>query len=104
MLVAGAPAGDERAAEMRALGAVGAVAKPRPGLAIWPENWPAVRVMVSMATQWRRAGMAGIEVGLDYAALPVVCAALSVPLDEDLLSRMRVMEAAALSALAERRG
>jgi hypothetical protein len=88
---------------MRALGAVGAVAKPRPGLAIWPENWAAVRAMAAMATQWRRAGMAGIEVGLDYAVLPVVCAALALTLDEDLLGRIRVMEAAALSALAEAR-
>lgn len=88
---------------MAALGHGGPAPRTREDLAIWPENWPAVRVFGAMGTQWRRAGLAGVETGLDYGALLTVCGALRVALDEDLLSRLRVMEAEALSALAERR-
>ena len=68
---------------------------------VWPENWDAMRVFLGMETQWRRAGMAGVAVGLDYAALPVVTGALGVALDEDLLARLRILEGAAVKALAE---
>ena len=72
-------------------------------LEILPENWPTVSVFVAMSTQWRRAGMTGVPVGLDYAALPAVCGALAVTLDGELLQRLRLIEAAALGAMAERR-
>lgn len=89
---------------MAALGHRGLAPLRRDAVAIWPENWPAVRVFVAMGTQWRRAGLSGVETGLDYGALTVVCGALAVPLDEDLLSRLRVLEAEALTAMMERRG
>lgn len=71
-------------------------------LEILPDNWPAVEVFVAMGTQWRRAGMGGVATGLDYAALPAVCAALAHDLDGELLARLRVIEGAAIAALAER--
>lgn len=89
---------------MAALGHAGPAPRAAGHLAVAAENWPALRVFVAMGTQWRRAGMTGIETGLDYAALPAVCGALAVPLDEELLGRVAVLEAAALSAMAERRG
>ncbi|MBX9702389.1 MAG: DUF1799 domain-containing protein [Acetobacteraceae bacterium] len=70
---------------------------------VWPENWSAVRVFVAMDTQWRRAGMTGIPCGLDYAAIPPVAGMLGVAADADLLARLQVLEAEALTAMAEHR-
>jgi len=72
--------------------------------AIWPENWGAVRVFAAMSTQWRRAGMAGVPVGLDYAVLPVVAAAHGVACDGDLLARLAMIESAALRIMLDRAG
>jgi hypothetical protein len=80
-----------------------AVREP-PAVEVMPENWGAVRVFVAMGTQWRRAGTAGLPVGLDYAALPPVAGALDVVVDADLLARLRLMETTASAALAERWG
>ena len=67
---------------------------------VMPENWGAMRIFLAMDTQWRRAGMAGVASGLDYAVLPVVAAALALTLDADLLARLRILEGAALTAMA----
>ena len=37
----------------------------------------------------------------DYAVLPIVAGALAIAVDEDLLARLRVMEGAAVKAMAE---
>lgn len=79
-----------------------ATPKPREPEEVWPENWEAVRVFVAMGTQWRRAGMAGVPVALDYAALPAVAGALGIAPSEDLIARLRMMEATAGAVLAER--
>ena len=68
---------------------------------VMPGNWGAVRVFFARGSQWRRAGMLGVAVGLDYAALPVVCDALAVPMDEPLLARVRVLEGEAVEAMFE---
>jgi hypothetical protein len=68
---------------------------------VWPEHWEAVRVFLAMTTQWRRVGMDAVAVGLDYAALPAVCQALGVTLDEDRLGVLRVLEAEAVAAMAK---
>jgi len=65
-------------------------------------NWPAVRLFLAASTQWRRAGMAGLPAGLDYPAVATTAAWLGIAIDEDLLWRLRVLEAAALDALIER--
>lgn len=64
-----------------------------------PENWPAMRLFLAMDTQWRRAGMTGVPTGLDYAAIPAVAGMLGLPADEDLLARLRVLEAEAVKAM-----
>jgi hypothetical protein len=98
-------------AEARALGlpeemAAGLAASAQPAAAeaveVMPENWGAMRVFLGMETQWRRAGMAGVAVGLDYGALPVVAGALGVTADADLFGRLRILEGAALAVMAER--
>jgi hypothetical protein len=70
---------------------------------IMPENWPALRVFLGLETQWRRAGLGGVAVGLDYGALPVVAGCLGIPTDADLLARLKVLEGAAISAMMVRR-
>ena len=56
-----------------------------------------------MSTQWRRAGMAGICVGLDYSVLPEVWRRAKVPpaLRDDVFDDLRVMEEAALGKMRE---
>lgn len=39
-----------------------------PDFAVWPENWDAVQLFMTAATQWRMDAM-GRQAGLDYAAL-----------------------------------
>jgi hypothetical protein len=55
-----------------------------------------------MATQWRRAGLAGMPTGLDYAAMPAVARILGYRPTEELFARLRVLEAEWLSASAEK--
>lgn len=69
---------------------------------VWPENWHAVCIFLDMASQWRLVPtMAGVFwQGLDYAALPVVMAALKPALPEHtarplakLMPQLRLLEA-----------
>lgn len=69
---------------------------------VWPENWHAVCAFLDMASQWRLVPtMKGVLwQGLDYAALPVVLAALKPALPEHtvrplakLMPQIRVLEA-----------
>lgn len=69
---------------------------------VLPENWAAMRVWAGMGTQLRRAGISGVPVGLDYAALPAVCGALQIPCDDDLFDRLRVIERAYVAAVLEK--
>lgn len=67
-----------------------------------PENWDAMRLFLAMETQWRRAGMTGVATGLDYAVLPAVAGFNGLTLNADLFARLRIIEGAALKAMAER--
>lgn len=71
-------------------------ARPVEPCKVWPENWDALRLFLAMGTQWRRAGMVGLPVGLDYRPLEMVAGALSVAIDAALLRRLRVLEDAVL--------
>lgn len=88
-------------AEMAARLAAQAAAAAPPVFEVMPENWAAMRIFIGCDTQWRRAGMAGVATGLDYGVLPVVAGALGLPLDEDTLTRLRVIEGEAINAMAE---
>lgn len=61
-------------------------------LGVPPENWPALRVMLAMQTQWR-VGMGG-RTGLVYEALPTVLRMTGIaPADEpDIFAALQVME------------
>lgn len=102
------PRGGTDTAGLAALGAAPATlaeaaARTPPPLPVAAANWPAVRVFLAADTQWRTAGMSGQPIGLDYVALHLAARALGVRWTARLLWRLRVIEAEALAALAERR-
>ncbi|QHI99365.1 hypothetical protein GT347_16095 [Xylophilus rhododendri] len=69
-----------------------------PELPLWQEHWPAVRLMVAMATQWRM-GPSG-PVGLDYAALDRVLRSLRLADPDDAIFQdLQVLESAALDEI-----
>ncbi len=73
-----------------------------------PENWNAVRVFIALQTQWhyqpRSNGKVSLlsRTGLDYTAVPVVCSAHALDLDEELLTQIRALESESLAIYAER--
>jgi hypothetical protein len=72
------------------------------GIAVWPENWPAVMVFRRMTTQWR-VGMGG-PTGLDYGVLFRLLDNERLSGDEwdQMFADVCVMEAAALEAMARK--
>lgn len=70
---------------------------------IWEVNRESFSVFNSLSTQWR-TGMNGAT-GLDYAVLPTVMDLLGVGTDprRQIFMDVRVMEQAALEAMAEAR-
>jgi len=66
---------------------------------VWPENWPAVDLFISMGTQWR-IGMEG-RTGLDYGALyPQLDRLTDTPEQyDDLFSDIRWLERSALATM-----
>lgn len=69
---------------------------------VWPENWPAFRLLCDIQTQWRGGGMGLI--GLDYAVMyhKMDRMALTPEQYEAMEDDMRVMELAAMTAMRER--
>ncbi len=69
-----------------------------PPVEVWPDNMPSVEVFIDLMTQWRRAGMAGVRSGLDYAVLPAVFAIRGIPKKQQptIFDDIRVMENAVL--------
>lgn len=71
---------------------------------VWPENVPALNLLIAMSTQWR-SGMNG-PTGLDYAALPAVLRMQGIARADwpDLFDCLRVMESEAMKVMGERSG
>lgn len=69
-----------------------------PPFEVWPDNMPSVEAFLDMATQWRRAGMAGVRSGLDYSVLPAIFAIRNIPKKQQptIFDDIRVMEDAVL--------
>ena len=65
--------------------------------AVHPDNWNAVRLFLSAASQWRFTE--GIPVGLDYSGVAVSARAKGLRLGGRLLEQLQVMEQAALEKL-----
>lgn len=70
-----------------------------PPVEVWPDNMPSVQVFLDLATQWSRAGMAGVRCGLNYAAIPPVFSIRGIPKKHwpGIFDDIRVMEDAVLS-------
>ncbi len=60
------------------------------------DNWDALRLFQGCLTQWRRGGMNGARVGLDYVAVDIVARAKKIDLDGDVLDGLQIMEAESL--------
>jgi len=75
--------------------------RPSDDLEVWPENEPAVRVFITMSTQWSTAGMGGQPVGLRYEVLPTVMRYCAIPPAEraSTFAAVRIMERSALEAM-----
>lgn len=71
---------------------------------VWPEHEATVCAFLACATQWRRAGLAGVRTGLDYAAVDAVLR-LTVPRPAraTVFAGIQIMEQAALAVFAELR-
>lgn len=65
----------------------------RPGLEVWEENWPAVRVFMSASTQWVRDFNGGLA-GLRYESLPLMLEVEGVARDNwpQVVADVQVME------------
>jgi len=66
---------------------------------ICPQNWQAVKVFVSLETQWN-VSFSGHRVGIGYASIPPVLEMMGIERGEwpDLFESIRIMESAAMSA------
>jgi len=62
-------------------------------------NRDAVLAFCACCTQWRRAGTAGMMVGLDYPAARATVEWLGIAPTPELLADLRSMEAASLAEL-----
>lgn len=68
---------------------------------VWPENWTAWRLFTELSGQWRRAGMSGTPVALDYTALFMRMDRMRLDDEawQSLFDDVRVIEAAALDRM-----
>lgn len=72
-------------------------------LAIMEAAWPALDLFLRCDSQWRFAGMDGIPVGLDFAAVAAIARGLRVKLTPETVEDLLTLEAAARSELMRRR-
>jgi len=105
---------DERDEDLRAFGVAdeeierwrGKTGDEDDCIGVLPWCLPSVEVFLALSTQWRRAGLAGVAVGLDYAALPPTLWMMGRrPGHQDratLFEDLRTMEGAALEVMAAR--
>ncbi|HEU4958962.1 MAG TPA: DUF1799 domain-containing protein [Sphingomonas sp.] len=70
---------------------------------IGPDELDAVDLFHALASQWRMHPMAGVRLGIDYAAVPATAAMLGLTMTPELFADLRVMEGAALAAFPRRR-
>lgn len=76
-------------------------------LEVPPDNWFVLFLFLAVSSQWRTSGMGGI-IGLDYTAVYTVKQAgdfylpPDTPDDPDWFNKLRMIEAAAVRASAEK--
>lgn len=81
--------------------------EPETGFAVHADNETAVRLFLVLATQWRHQALSTmtravtIRTGLDYAAIEPTARLAGLTVGADDFTRLRVMEAEALTAWRE---
>lgn len=68
---------------------------------VWPENWPTVKLFLTVQTQWRYGPMGGVF-GLDYTAIDVVFRYRKIEVTPAQFAGLQVMERAVLPILNEK--
>lgn len=66
---------------------------------MWPENWPAFRLLVDLQTQWRGGG-AGLDYNVMFHKMDRI--GLTSEQYDALEDDMRILEQAAMSAMHEK--
>lgn len=66
-----------------------------------PDEEEAVALFMALDTQWRFHPLAGVRTGLDYAALTPTASMLCLEMSARLFGDIRIMEGAAMRALAK---
>lgn len=79
----------------------GTVAAPGE-IEICPDEYGAFSLFIALGTQWRWCAMSGRRLGLDYNVIPNTAQMMGTEMTPALFRDLRVMEHAALDALAER--
>jgi len=75
--------------------------------AVFPENWQALAVFKTLGSQWHykmiytEAGMISMPCGLIYTSVESVMRMQGADDTNDMFERIRIMESAALEAMAE---
>lgn len=64
-----------------------------------PDEVDAVALFLAMGTQWRRCGVTGRAIGLEYAAVPATASLSAIAMTPALFADLQLMEAAALKEL-----
>lgn len=77
------------------------IEQPESGFDLWQENVSSLALFVACSTQWRRAGMSGVPVGLDYAGVDAAARMTGVEITPARFADLQIMEMAALSVWAE---
>lgn len=95
-------AGQEKKAEANPFLAALAASSAEEEVEIWPENWPAVRLMIQMQTQWLFSP--GGVAGLNYLVLFALMDRMSLTQAEysDLFADVQALESYTLESI--RRG
>ena len=75
-----------------------------PTFDIFPQNVPACRLFLALATQWRTESLSSLgggtwfRIGLDYSVVEFIARTIEVEVDQDCFVRLQILEAEALKA------
>jgi hypothetical protein len=75
---------------------------PAPAIELDATGFEAAGLFLALSTQWRTAGLAGALTGLDYGAIRPTADLLGLALTPAHFTDLRLIEAGALKASAER--
>jgi len=65
-----------------------------------PDEFASARLFLALSSQWRTHPVAGVRLGLDYAAIRPTAENMGLEMTPAMFADMQVMEGAALAAMA----